>query len=235
MGHRSHAVTRRPELLCRAIKANGERCRTYAGKDGFCDIHAGRQDPRELGGKGGRGRTRSMLGITDEVADDVLRLKGKARLEALLDSKDERTALSAARALYSYGPARPPTDEASIEWHADRPVECYDMGELLRKLWEVGVLRCGKCDGPLVPLSELHAPVIRAELLDEGDGKFAGTSPAATGETGPPQGSRRAHRLMAHDPVLLKSDRANTGSSASFGPAAARPTVWVSDAWFGRG
>jgi hypothetical protein len=52
------------------------------------------------------------------VLDEPLRLKARERLLELLDSDDEAKRLQAARALYSFGPARPPQDkdeEAPIE------------------------------------------------------------------------------------------------------------------------
>jgi hypothetical protein len=35
------------------------------------------------------------------------------------------------------------------------------MAVVLQKLWEVGVIRCSVCDGPLTPLGELTPPAIR--------------------------------------------------------------------------
>jgi hypothetical protein len=50
----------------------------------------------------------------------VLADKAKRRLEELLDSDDEAKRLAAARALYSYGPAKPPDDGATPVFHPDR-------------------------------------------------------------------------------------------------------------------
>jgi hypothetical protein len=105
-------VTRRPESLCRATKADGSPCQAFAGASGFCSLHANPDQASVIGRSGGRGRTRSVLGISDEVADDKLRGKAKRRLEQMLDSEDEGKRLAPARALYSYGPAKPPVDEA---------------------------------------------------------------------------------------------------------------------------
>ena len=95
---------------CKRMKRNGERCKRSASSDGLCKVHAGLQDMKALGRAGGQARTRSVLAITDDVVDDRLRTKAKARLEALLDSEDEGKRLAAARALYSYGPTKPPND-----------------------------------------------------------------------------------------------------------------------------
>jgi hypothetical protein len=175
---------RRPESLCRATKADGTRCQVYAGSDGFCDIHGGRQDPRELGRKGGQARTRSVLAIDPAVADEDLRAQARRRLELLVNSEDERTALAAARALYSYGPQRPPDEPAPIEWHPDKPEDERDQGDVLRKLWEIGVICCPTCDGPLASADTVGAvvphvgqtpPVVQMELLeDESEAGAAG-------------------------------------------------------------
>jgi hypothetical protein len=110
---------------------------------------------RELGALGGQGPTRRVLGFDESVADDRLRAKAKARLEALLDSEDEGKRLAPARALYTYGPAKPPTDEATPEWHPNRPAEPeYDVDELVKKMCEYQIIRCPTCGGPVEPGAE---------------------------------------------------------------------------------
>jgi hypothetical protein len=93
---------------CTALNRRGERCGAIAGSDGLCEIHAGRADPAELGRRGGLASVRSRFGL-DGIADDDLREKARQRLNAMLDSSDEKTRLAAARALFSYG-ATPPND-----------------------------------------------------------------------------------------------------------------------------
>jgi hypothetical protein len=66
---------------------------------------------RELGRAGGKASVRRRLGF-DLGADESLRAKARRRIEAQLDSDDERLAQAAARALYSYGPAKPPAGAA---------------------------------------------------------------------------------------------------------------------------
>lgn len=95
---------------CKATTKLGKRCGKPSVEDGLCLVHAGKQNMAEIGAKGGRGRTRSMLGIDDSVADDKLRAKAKARLEEMLDSTDESKRLAAARALYSYQAQKPPNE-----------------------------------------------------------------------------------------------------------------------------
>lgn len=97
---------------CRALNRAGEPCGRRASDDGYCTAHGpNAQDLRELGKRGGVASVRSRLGIDPEVADGRLRMKAKARLEALLDSGDEAKALAAARSLYSYSPSKAPADE----------------------------------------------------------------------------------------------------------------------------
>jgi hypothetical protein len=69
-----------------------------------------------LGAKGGsrapgEGRKFRRSPVSSDVLDEPLRLKARDRLLELLDSDDEAKRLQAARALYSFGPARPPQDE----------------------------------------------------------------------------------------------------------------------------
>jgi hypothetical protein len=85
--------------------------------------HQGRQVRRSFGHRryaaigmaGGRVSVRSRLGLDPELADGRLRKKAKAALEVLLDSEDEGRRLSAARALYSYAPAKPVGEERLVE------------------------------------------------------------------------------------------------------------------------
>jgi hypothetical protein len=79
-----------------------------AGTDGLCAIHAGRTDPRELGRKGGRARTRSLLGISDTIADDSLRASRASN----------STGCSSRR--WSYGSTKPPAKE-DVEAASERP------------------------------------------------------------------------------------------------------------------
>jgi len=71
---------------------------------------------KALGSRGGKARTRAVLGIDDSIAED-LRPKAKAVLEQMLDSSDEGKRLAAARSLYSYQAVRP-VDQ-------DRKCTCY--------------------------------------------------------------------------------------------------------------
>jgi hypothetical protein len=96
---------------CEGTNTRGERCGKRAVRGRFCLVHAGAQDMAALGHAGGKASVRSRLGLDPELANGRLRKKAKARLEAMLDSDDERTVLTAARSLYSYSPTRAPSDE----------------------------------------------------------------------------------------------------------------------------
>jgi hypothetical protein len=89
---------------------------------------------RELGRKGGKASVRSRLGLNVD-ADTSLREKARKRLEAQLDSPDERLAQAAARALYSYGPAKPPADAEQEAWqrHEHRGVSARAVLEILKE------------------------------------------------------------------------------------------------------
>ena len=140
---RNEAVPNQPRaVLCRGTTKAGKPCRAIAGGGGLCAIHAGRVDPCAIGRSGGLARTRSQLGISPELADDQLRAQARRRLEALVNSDDERTALAAARALYSYGPQRPPAGEAQTEHQPI--VQQYDEFAIVAMLEQVGLVR--RCD-----------------------------------------------------------------------------------------
>jgi hypothetical protein len=89
---------------------------------------------RELGRKGGKASVRSRLGL-DVDADVTLREKARKRLEAQLDSDNERSAQAAARALYSYGPAKPPADAEPETW----PQSIEHRGVTIARILEIAV------------------------------------------------------------------------------------------------
>jgi hypothetical protein len=122
-------LERQPARRCEATNKAGEPCRsTSVDAGGFCAVHGGKVDMRELGSRGGRQSVRSRLSLDHSVADDRLRAKAKRRLEALLDSDDESKRLSAARALYSYSAVKPPNDEESKNCECARGGWCSAHG-----------------------------------------------------------------------------------------------------------
>ena len=60
---------------CKANTKAGKPCRALAGADGLCTAHSGRTDMRELGRKGGKGRS----GIKPERVYEGLRAYYGAR------------------------------------------------------------------------------------------------------------------------------------------------------------
>jgi hypothetical protein len=100
------------EQRCKGTNRAGEPCARRSSRNGFCSVHDPEkpQDMKAIGAKGGRGRTRSVLGISDEVADDSLRQKARERLHSMLDSDNPQLALRAAQSLFSYSSAKPPAE-----------------------------------------------------------------------------------------------------------------------------
>jgi hypothetical protein len=133
---------------CRANNRHGAPCRKRAVSDGLCLVHSGKQNMAELGKLGGRGRTRSVLGISDKVVDEKLRAQAKEALESALNSENEQVRLRAAQALYSYRAQAPPLAEQPRR-EAGRP-KIISLGDILdaafgsRGVLELhGELRCG--------------------------------------------------------------------------------------------
>jgi hypothetical protein len=140
---------KRPEAArCSATTRFGKRCKAIAGSDGLCAIHGGRQDPRELGRKGGRGRTRNQDGA---VAASEL---GRARLIELTQSDDPKVAISASRALFSYGPQKPPEQE-----RAEGSMRA--QLQLLRRLEALELLRITKVEETRVEFVPVDLPKLR--------------------------------------------------------------------------
>jgi hypothetical protein len=200
---------RREESLCRVIKPNGERCGSYADSSGYCSYHRDPARARAMAKAGGEARRKGLAERLPEAAvrtlRDVLRedLDPRVVLEAMrqaLTGGNESARVAAVKFLadleiYRRDEPKQPESEALVEQH--------DPADVLRKLWEIGAIGCPTCDGPLVKAADLDAvvphfeqtpPVVRMELLDEGGGKLAGTSPAATGAQGAARRSGTAVR-----------------------------------------
>ena len=131
-----------------------------------------------MGQKGGQARTRSVLGISDDVADPDLRAMARKRLEQLVNSDDERAALAAARALYSYGPQRPPAGETPAEHQPI--VHQYDEFAIVAMLEQVGLVR--RCDLTLSDPEKVALLDAARASLEGGGAEKTGTSHEATGE-----------------------------------------------------
>jgi hypothetical protein len=100
-------------------------------------MHGGLVDPREAGRLGGKARVRNRLGIG---GDGELREKARLRLLEAINSPDEKTALAASRAIFSYSstpaPTPPPAELAVLPRMADgsRPTGIADVIEFAAEL-----------------------------------------------------------------------------------------------------
>lgn len=124
---------------CSERNKRGEPCGARVVRDGKCVAHSSTVDMREIGAAGGRASVRSRLGLGDVGEDE--REKARRRLGEALDSPDERVALAAARALYSYSAASPPHDTAPGVSAAS--VVEHDYGAILDVLEDAGILHRG--------------------------------------------------------------------------------------------
>jgi hypothetical protein len=106
---------------CRGLNRVGQPCGRRAVRDGWCTVHHPElgQDMRAIGRLGGRGRTRSMVGID---AGEAAREKGRMRLIEALDDPDSIVRLQPARALYAYGPVQPDRDHDEVSATGRRAV-----------------------------------------------------------------------------------------------------------------
>lgn len=105
----SSSESKRPDsgrgTICKAVRTNGQQCKAIAGSTGLCALHADPDRARELGRRGGQSRTRNVDAAV--AASDI----GRARLVELAQSDNPTVAISASRALFSYGSTKPPADE----------------------------------------------------------------------------------------------------------------------------
>lgn len=147
----------------------------------------------ELGRKGGKASVRSRLGL-DVDADVTLREKARKRLERQLDSPDERLAQAAARALYSYGPAKPPADADANSWE-DLP---YRKPIALAQLIETCVFECeGYVDDELAGMILKAAAKVR-EL--QAAGKLSPNFVDVVMEDGVKRFTEKIESLVARSP-----------------------------------
>jgi hypothetical protein len=125
---------------CQATTKDGRPCKARPVKNGLCTAHQPDANMRELGQKGGIASGRARLGIiSPELADDNLRAQARRRLEKLVNSSDEKVALQASRALFSYGLTPAPGDpdyyqRGLIARDTDRSASLKDVAALLFKL-----------------------------------------------------------------------------------------------------
>lgn len=109
---------------CQAMNTRGERCRKQAVNGRFCLTHNGTQDMSELGRRGGLVKPTTRLRA---AADDSLREQARETLSrALANEEVSKTALDAARSLFSYRADPAPADRhaesrSGCRMGADRP------------------------------------------------------------------------------------------------------------------
>jgi hypothetical protein len=125
---------------CQATNRRSEPCGRIATEGRFCVVHSGKLDLRAVGRLGGRGRTRSVLGISDEVADEKLRAQAAKRLEALVHSDNESIAVRAATALHSYRAVEAPREPRAHERVETRPRKVVGLRDVLAFAEEIGAL-----------------------------------------------------------------------------------------------
>ena len=99
---------------CRGMNKRGERCGARAVEGGLCVVHSGRIDPVEIGRKGGSVRPETELRKAVRE-DEQLRESAADLLRRALRGEDvPRTALEAAKSLFSFRAASPP-DEPRVD------------------------------------------------------------------------------------------------------------------------
>jgi hypothetical protein len=113
----SGSLTRNPsrQNRCQATTKSGAPCQSFAVERGLCIAHSGRQDMAELGRRGGQSKETALR--KEVRADDELRESARQVLADALAGKKNipKSALDAARSLFSYRSDAPPTQPAERE------------------------------------------------------------------------------------------------------------------------
>jgi hypothetical protein len=101
---------------CTANNRHGERCRARAIERGLCAMHSGKTDPRAMGRAGGLKVPETELRKAVRE-DDRLRESAREVIRRGLDGDDSitKTMLDAARSVFSFRAAQPPTGEHGLD------------------------------------------------------------------------------------------------------------------------
>jgi hypothetical protein len=114
---------------CRATNRRGEPCGKRAVNDGLCLVHAGAQDMRKLGAKGGSVRPLTKL---RKAADDELREQARQVLaDAMAGKAVDKQQLDAARSLFAYRAVEAPREAREHERVETRPVPRATLANVL--------------------------------------------------------------------------------------------------------
>jgi hypothetical protein len=111
----SHTLSPTPPNRCQSTNRRGEPCRAPATQGRYCIAHSGKVDMAAIGRKGGLStetEVRKQLRSDEEIreaAQDVIRrgLRG--------DAKVTKTMLDAARSVFSFRAAQPPSEPQGHE------------------------------------------------------------------------------------------------------------------------
>jgi hypothetical protein len=124
---------------CEALNARGERCGKRAARGRFCLVHAGAQDMRELGRKGGSRSPLTRLRREAGQDDGLRELARETLAKALRGEQVEKAQLDAARSLFAFRPQVPPHEGTAHESEG-KPGKGIYLGDLIRCAIETGIL-----------------------------------------------------------------------------------------------
>jgi hypothetical protein len=125
---------------CRGQNKRGERCGARAIERGLCSIHSGRVDAQEIGRRGGLRRPETELRQAVKQ-DDELREGARDLLRRALSGEDvPRSGLEAAKSLFSFRAAQPPSAHEGHEQREPSGRGSFNITDLFRWSCAAGTL-----------------------------------------------------------------------------------------------
>jgi hypothetical protein len=126
---------------CSALTKRGQRCGKASVEGDLCLVHAGKQDMKALGAKGGSTPKMTALRRAAIEQDDSLREQAREVLaKALRGEEVPKAALDSARSLFSYRASVAPAGEQARGQQGERRMQ-VGLVDLVRVAAECGILR----------------------------------------------------------------------------------------------
>jgi hypothetical protein len=170
------AMASDPKATCQGTNARGERCAKRAVRGRFCLTHAGVQDMRELGRKGGSVRPSTKL--RQQVGDDLREQAREVLSRAPAGQEVDKAQLDAAKSLFSHRADAPPADRredgayTAERIDGRRPVSLKDVLEFAHSIGQTaGLLQACRTIAAAADLggAEVSSEFLNRSLRSSGD------------------------------------------------------------------